>query len=291
MATENIYYTFARDDKVKNAPTETPARLRGLLAGYIKSIGQISCGSMQGTCWLVTDMLVITNYSVFTAFNSERNEEQNLNLPITVTFDYLYPTHVQTKHLVIVEVDEENDPNIESPHLDYKFFRLKENNGLKNRVPLGLIVRCRSVQEGLVIIIGHRLGKEMHEETCVVHSNHCWFGTLKQRHLAFSGVPMTHAEVLDSAERYKHCLSYDTNLFSGSAGSPVFDLNGNIVAMHSRGYCKNKAEGVDCSLMEFGVMFSAIYEDMRRRYDVVEKFFPNCNLAFDEEAMDIDQGK
>ncbi len=282
MATENVYtMSFARDDVVKNVPTNTPAILRRSLAVYMKSIGQISCGSIQATCWLVTDMLVITNHHVYTCINTEL---KNVNLPITVTFDFLYPG--QTEHLVTVEVDEEHDPQLESPYLNYKFLRLKEKDGLRNRVPLGLIVRCRPVQEGKVIIYGHPVGKEMQEDICIVHSNHCWLETLKQRHLACSGVRMTHAEVRMSAESYEHFLPYDTSLFHGSSGSPVFDLKGNIVAMHTRGHVLN-VQGASCSLMEFGVQFSAICKDMRRRYgNVVEQLFPNF-----DEPTDIDEGE
>ncbi len=113
-------------------------------------------------------MLVITNYHVYVSINEERDELQNVNLPITVTFDFFYPG--QTEHVVTVEVDEEHDPQLESPHLNYKFLRLKEKDGLRNRVRLGPIVRCRSVQEGQVIIYGHPVEKEMQEDICIVHS-------------------------------------------------------------------------------------------------------------------------
>ena len=44
---------------------------------------------------------------------------------------------------------------------------------------------------------------------------------------------MTNAQKLESGEKYKDCLPYDTSLFSGASGFPVFDMNGHIVALHT----------------------------------------------------------
>ncbi|CAB4014620.1 Hypothetical predicted protein, partial [Paramuricea clavata] len=283
-------FSFAKDD-LKNASTKIPARLFGPLASYIKSIGQISCSEIRGTCWLVGDMLVITNYHVYMLINKEREKQQNPNLPITVTFDYLRSG--QTEHAVTIEVDEEQDPQLEDSRLDYKFLRLKECKGIQDRVPLGSIVRNRQLQEGLVIIVGHPEGNEMQEETCVVVSSYSWREKLRRRHDKFierhidnpdPSLHMTNEHLLRSSEKYKDCLPYDTSFFSGAGGSPVFDLNGNIVAMHTQGYTLN-VEGGQCSLMEFGVQFNAICDDMKRRHIDVKEFFPNHNLDVDEQSM------
>jgi V8-like Glu-specific endopeptidase len=277
-------FNFAKDEIFKHASTKKPARVNKLLATYMDSVGQIACGEIRGTCFLVTDMLVITNHHVCTMINAERVEKQDPNLPITVLFDYL--SSERREHVVTVEVDEVRDPQLESSQLDYKFLRLKESESLKNRVRLGPIVRNRSLHEGRIIIVGYPGGDVMHDETCVVVSNHSWREKLQQRHALCVGVHMTRLEIAESTERYSKSLPYDTSLFSGASGSPVFDLNGNIVAMHTQGYLLD-VEGGKCSLMEFGVQFNAIYEDMRRRYNVVEHFFPNCNLDTDEERMDM----
>jgi hypothetical protein len=216
----------------------------------------------------------------------------NPNLPIEVSFDCLdarRPEDVRT-----VEVDEEHDPEdpedpeLESSCLDYKFLRLRENEALTGRDGLGPIVRNRSLQEGLVIIVGHPAGsEEMQQETCVVVRNQSWREQLQQRHHR-TGLHMTNEDRL-RANSYQEqgCLPYDTTLFSGASGSPVFDMNGNIVAMHTQGYTLN-VQGAKCSLMEFGVQFNAICEDMKRRNIVVEQYFPDYNLENHEERMDID---
>ncbi len=276
-------FNFAKIDVGKNVSTKKPARLNKLLGLYMDSVGQIACGEIRGTCWLVTGMLVMTNYHVCTLINTERNEQQNPNLPITVKFDYLHSG--QTGHVVTVEVDEEQTPPIDNPRLDYKFLKLKENESLRYRVRLGPIVRSYSLHEGRVIILGYPEGNEMHDETSVVVSTHSWREKLQERHEALAGVHMTSAEKLETANKYQKCLPYDTSLFCGASGSPVFDLDGNIVAMHTQGYTLN-VPGGKCSLMEFGVQFNAICEDMKRRNIVVEEYFPNYNVG--EEEMEQD---
>ena len=275
-------FNFAKEEVLNNASTKMPARLLEPLGSYSKSIGQISCGTIRGTCWLVGDTLVLTNHHVYMMINTEREKLQIPDLPITVTFDYLRPG--QREHVVTVEVDEERDPQLESCRLDYKFLRLKENGGLGGRVPLGPIVRTRPLQEGLVTIVGHPAGSEMHVETYVVVRSQSWREQPDQRHAVFAGLHMTNAELLYSTERYKDCLPYDTSFFSGASGSPVFDVNGNIVAMHTQGYTLNVDDG-QCSLMEFGVQLNAIFDDMKKRHIDVKEFFPNHNLDVDEQSM------
>ena len=286
---------FARNDLSKNVSTQKPAILLRRIGSCIESIGVISCGRKVGTCWLVKDLFIITNYHVYVDFIEERIERENPNLPMTVSFDFFDPQNPQ--HVQTVEVDEEEEPEIQSSHLDYIFLRLQENEALTGRARLGPIVRNRRLQEGLVTIVGHPAGREMLEETCVVVSNYSWRTRIEQRrekfrqmnpgHLQASpGLHLANERLLQSTER-KERLPYDTSLFSGASGSPVFDLNGNIVAIHTQGYVLD-VEGGNFSLMEFGIQFAAICEDLRVEYGLeeLEALFPNYNLGSTEERMD-----
>ncbi len=295
-------FNFARSEVFKNASTQKPARLNETLASYMRSVGQIVCGSIQGTCFLVTDELVLTNYHVYRMIQKERNKPGNSNLTITVSFDYLHPG--QTDHVHIVEIDEHRHPKLENPYLDYKFFYLKE--GLTNRVPLGQLIRNWQLSDGRVIILGYPEGKEMQEEVCVVVGYRAMQETIKKRHEQCNGVHMTNAQLLDRTERYQGGLSYDTTLFSGSSGSPIFEMNGNIVAMHTQGYLLERTEANvsngqrnvrnlepqrnsrKYSLMEFGVQFISICRDMKQWHgeNVVKQIFPNYKLKPGEETME-----
>ena len=225
---------FARDEVFKNASTKRPARLNETLVSYMRSVGQIVCGGVQlGTCFLVTDELVLTNYHVYRSIEAERYKQENSNLPINVLFDYLEPEQTEN---VVVEVDEEQDSELENPYLDYKFFRLKQNEGLMERVPLGPMVRNWQLSDGRVVILGHPGGQEMQDEVCIVVGYRAMLERIRDRHKKCNGVHMTNAQLLHETEDYQGCLSYDSSFFSGASGSPVIQMNGNIVAMHTQGY-------------------------------------------------------
>ena len=300
-------FNFARNEVFKNASTRKPARLNETLASYMKSVGRIVCGSVQATCFLVTDELVLTNYHVYRMIQEERKKPGNSTLTITVSFDYLYPQ--QTEHVHTVEIDEHRDPKLENPYVDYKFFYL--NNGLRDRVPLGPMVRNWQLSDGRVVILGHPGGQEMQDEVCIVVGYRAMLERIRQRHELFSGVHMTNAQLLHRTEDYQGCLSYDTTFFSGSSGSPVFEMNGNIVAMHTQGYLLDRndesvpnqqenapnqqEENIPAqentekySLMEFGVQFISICRDMKQWHgeNAVKQIFPNYKLKPGEEPME-----
>ena len=118
----------------------------------------------------------------------------------------------------------------------------------------------------------------MHMETCVVVSSHRLLEKLRKRQDSLFHSHRTNHDFLACAEKHKDCLAYNTSLFTGTSGSPVFYLNGNTVAIHSHGYILD-VQGRHYSLMKFGVKFSAICEDMRA-WDVLflNKLFPNHDL-------------
>ena len=47
---------------------------------------------------------------------------------------------------------------------------------------------------------------------------------------------MTNSVLLHKTEDYQGSLSYDTTFFHGTSGSPVFEMNGYIIAMHTQAY-------------------------------------------------------
>ena len=278
-------HSLASEELTKNRSTKIPAILLRRLGVFIKSIGRISCGKQSGTCWIVSGTLVITCHHVYRSFMEERSEQSNFTLPIEVSFDYFYTR--QPEHIHTIEVDEERDPKIGNYRLDYKFLRLKENEALSDRDGLGQLVRNRSLEEGVVIIVGHPGEEKMLEETCVVIRKFLRREQVQQRHIsAGPDLHMTNYNLLNQNEEEN--IAYDTTLFHGSSGSPVFDLNGNIVAMHTQGYTLDVGNSHEVSLMEFGVQFSAICEDLRRRQLNLEDYFPNYNLGPGEERMDED---
>lgn len=287
---------FAKDELVKNGSTQKPAKLNIDLVSYMKSIGRILYNGVHcGTCFLVADKLVITNYHVYMIIIDERIKLGNSDLPITVQFiDYQDPE--QTERIVTVDVDEERDTKLENYRLDYKFFRLKQS--LTDRhILLGPMVRNWQLLDGLVVILGYPGTKKMQEEVCTIIGS-SMNETITKRRYKCTGVHMTNAQSLQDLERklptasVQDCLSYDTTLFNGASGSPVIDMNGNIVAMHTQGYHLYRHTQLNLrkySLMEFGVQFTSIYNDMIGWGDeIVKQIFPKCNDPMDTNSDECD---
>ena len=79
---------------------------------------------------------------------------------------------------------------------------------------------------------------------------------------------------------FKNSLSYDTSMFEGSSGSPVFDKDGYFVAMHTLGWPNEGGE----QIVEFAVTFKTIFEHLKqlKGADFVAALFPeyvpmDCN--------------
>ena len=194
-------WNFARDDTRKNKSTKKPAILLQQLGPLINSIGRISCGRKVGTCWLVSEKLVITCHHVYMMFVEERKVSENPTLPIKVSFGHFYPE--QREKICNVEVDETRRPQIESSRLDYKILHLKEDKtqSLAGRDGLGRLVRNYSVSENLVVIIGYPQGEEMKEETCVVADRLSWPKQLQERKNS-AGLYMTNLQRIADYEKW-----------------------------------------------------------------------------------------
>ena len=91
-------------------------------------------------------------------------------------------------------------------------------------------------------------GQRRHDDTDLQHS---------------AGLHMASGDFLQSRETDESFLPYDKSLYSGTSGSPVLYLNGEIVAMHTQRYTSGVDRGKQYSLMDFGVQFSAICEDFK----------------------------
>ena len=70
-------------------------------------------------------------------------------------------------------------------------------------------------------------------------------------------------------------------MFYGSSGSPVINMSGEIVAIHSCGLIlPESASATETSLLEYGFTFEAIINDLTGNEfsDEVKSFFPFCEI-------------
>ena len=265
-----------------------PAWLLSFLGIAMRSVGLLKCGSIQATCILIKRRQIITNYHVFRDIQKQRlSSAPCQHNKIKVSFDYLDDN--ESANQVFVEVDEERfrQTTIVSPKLDYIILALKNHETLADRQPLGPLVRRSVPRDGLVTIIGHPQGRPKLEETCVVVPHYLWRSELQKRCQSTTpppsgfdvGLHMCKKDIMSN--NYDHRLPYDTNLFEGASGSPVFNMDGHVIGLHTQGY---RLDGK--SVMEFAVTFAGIVHDIKNRYGehVAKSLFPK--IANDDRPRD-----
>ena len=278
-AGDKAILSLAKKEFSKQVSTAKPAWLLPFLGIAMKSVGLLMCGLVQATCFLIKPGKIITNYHVIRDIMKKRNSSApRQHNKIKVSFDYLRDD--ESANQVLVEVNEEwrSHTLIFSQKLDYIILSLK--NHIDDKQPLGPLVRKSVPRDGLVTIIGHPQGRPKLEETCVVVSDYLWRSELQKRCQSRRppppgfdvGLHMCKHDIMSN--NYDHRLPYDTSLFEGASGSPVFNMDGHVICLHTQGY---RLEGK--SVMEFGVTFTGIFDDIKIRYgeDKAKRFFPNID--------------
>ena len=254
--------------------TAKPAWLLPLLGKAMRSVGRLTCGPVQATCFFIMPDKIITNYHVV------REIEKHPLTKIKVSFEYLR-NDKSTANQVWVEVDEERVRRtpIHSRKLDY-IISLKHHATLPDRQPLGNLVRRSVPCDGLVTIIGHPQNRPKLEETCVVLPNDQWLNEFQKRFEnnrkpppGFDYELHQFKQHLESKNR-DHWLSYVTSFLEGASGSPVFDMDGHVIGMHTHGYWLDGKSTID-----FGVTFAGIFDDIKKDHgeNVAKSLFPKID--------------
>lgn len=89
----------------------------------------------------------------------------------------------------------------------------------------------------------------------------------------------------------KPVVAYNTCFFGGSSGSPVFDNECKVVAIHSGGYIYHNSKNKRKSIIEYGFLLSHIIENMiivlvhQKRLDVLSKYL-SVEYVGKENIMD-----
>jgi predicted metal-binding protein len=276
----------------KVASSAIPARTLQVLAEATKSVGFITCGDCTGTCFFLFESTIITCQHVINKINTKRSQstDKELYKTISVYFNFDRPLKLGISD---AEIDETLIFTGEG-NLDYAICGLKWI-APRSLTGLGPFVRSVLPRSGLVVLIGHPDNQFKCAETCHILPCYNWHSTLGRRYSEAEQKCKKNPEecyISDNEEEscvhiYKgrvlqgdhlNQLPYDTSFFHGSSGSPVFNSDGHIIALHTQGYPFRQGSK-KVSLMEFGVTFGAICQDVRERYglDKANLLFPEIN--------------
>ena len=277
-----------------------PAKLRKHIADIFPSVGQIVCGTIHATCFLVTEDMVITNNHVAEDIRKCQLDHSDRDGHQLITTDFDIDEPGQSNASGAIEVARLDDPrNIRSEALDYAFLALKSKP--EGKIPLGDKVKMHVPESGLLVIVGHPDGREKLDDTCTIIPKAYRQKEVRQRvrkeetkclenpqecNLNNNRVNNNHFDdpVKSTGVDNDVIITYDTsNMFGGSSGSPVINTSGEIVAIHSCALILAES-ATETSLLQYGFTFEAIINDLIGNgfSDEVKSFFPFCKI----EKMD-----
>ena len=269
---------IAREQFAHRTNVARPAKVSKHIANIFPSVGRIVCGTIQATCFLVTEDMVITNNHVAEDIRKCQLDHSDRDGHRLITVDF---GAGQNNESGVIDVASLDDPrNILDESLDYAFLALKSK--AENKTPLGDRVRSQVPNIGLLFIIGYPQNDTLMDDTAVIIPKDQRFREISRR---------TEEQEMKCLENPQECIhgnqydgnvkcihlynpavniaakndviaSYDTStMFHGSSGSPVVNISGEIVAIHSCGYMLHESRA-KTSLLEYGFTFKAIIDDL-----------------------------
>lgn len=257
----------------KMTRNSTPVKVVKYLSRVSDSVGFLwwnnNGNAGCATCFVFKELYILTCQHVIASIVGEGIDSSEwaniISQCVKVTFDYeeLLPTG--DKFFMVKPWFEISDK-----HLDYAVLELKENG---QEVPAGLYHRIRPVpHSGLIYIIGHPEGEKKSIDCCTVvpqssRRKKCQenFQAREEAGFCFS-TSFIHMYTQRSFQEMLHnsdVVTYDTSFFGGSSGSPVFDSNGSLVAMHAAGITCTYQAGVS-NIIEFGSIMESIDDHMKQ---------------------------
>ncbi|XP_008830427.1 protein FAM111A-like [Nannospalax galili] len=253
----------------------TPGKRVKFLSQSLESVGYISWNSNGktggATCFVFRGLYIFTCWHVLNDIvgigREPREHTDVISQSVKVTFDYEDYEELDIFFLV--------EPWLEvgDGTLDYAVLKLKENG---QQVPPGLYNETvPRLPSDLMYMISHPDGKPRIIDACTVV-----FQSIQKRE---NQECVQGGEAMDRSDPEQYIRLYTQRSFQkttrnpdgitsnafycGSSGSPVFDCEGSLVAMHTVGFSCEDQHGVS-SIIELGLRMERILNDIKQKHEI-----------------------
>ncbi|XP_007519657.1 serine protease FAM111B [Erinaceus europaeus] len=225
----------------------------------------------NGTCFVFNDGFIFTCRHVVELIVGEVTDRQLWQGIVCkcamVTFNYKQFRPVQEEWFPIEALLQVSDEN-----LDYAILKLGKNEK-ESEFPPGLFGQVSSLpSSGLIYLIGHPEGEHKKVDGCTVipvgHRLEKYSQYVEDELLNCAAANISPFSMFTPRSFQSHicrtdALSYDTCFADGSSGSPVFDANGRLVAIHALGIIYSRGDLV-YGLIEYGYSMESVLCDIQR---------------------------
>uniref|UniRef100_A0A8C3W1Y0 Protein FAM111A n=1 Tax=Catagonus wagneri TaxID=51154 RepID=A0A8C3W1Y0_9CETA len=260
----------------KLTKNSTLVKVHRLLCHCSESVGYLSWDNEgkkgSATCFVFREMYIFTCLHVIDEIVGEEMDttkrENIISWCVRVTFVYEETKEEQNSFCI--------EPwfKIFDRNLDYVVLKLKTNG---QQVPVGLYNKISESNpvppRGLVYMIGHPDGEAKTTDACAVISHgqqeeeqeNPQAGEAEGHGYDMQYIHMHTQKSFQEIVSNPEGVSDNTSFYFGSSGSPVFDLEGSLVAMLTAGFTYEYQKGTS-SIVEFASTLKSILSHIKQNH-------------------------